>query len=280
MDSHQDNSTYTQQFTQIDGHQIAYIDEGKGVPLLLIHGIPSTSLMWREVIPVLSEQFRVIAPDLLNYGESEMPENADVSINAQRRTLFGLLDSLGIRRAHVVAHDIGGGVAQLMAVERPERVDRLVLIDSICFDSWPIPEFEPLQKPGAEADMKLYDFVEMIRGFLPKGVIDTQVMTETVVDLYTKPWSSEKGKRAFFRNLRRLNSEYTLAISGELPQLPHSTLIIWGEKDPFQKPEYGPRLEQAIPNAKLTVIDDVGHFLLEEKPDQISGLIRDFLIQH
>lgn len=167
-----------------------------------------------------------------------------------------------------------------MAVERPERVDRLVLIDSICFDSWPIPEFEPLQKPGAEADMKLDDFVEMIRGFLPKGVIDTQVMTETVVDLYTKPWSSEKGKRAFFRNLRRLNSEYTLAISGELPQLPHSTLIIWGEKDPFQKPEYGPRLEQAIPNAKLTVIDDVGHFLLEEKPDQISGLIRDFLIQH
>ncbi|NMT62885.1 alpha/beta fold hydrolase [Marinobacter orientalis] len=280
MDSNQVNSTSTQQFTQVDGHQIAYIDEGKGVPLLLIHGIPSNGLMWREVIPVLSKQFRVIAPDLLNYGQSGMPANADVSINAQRRILFGLLDSLGIRRAHVIAHDIGGGVAQLMAVERPERVDRLVLIDSICFDSWPIPEFEPLQKPGAEDDMALDDFVEMIRGFLPKGVVDTQVMTESVVDLYTKPWSTEKGKRAFFRNLRRLNSEYTLAISDELSQLPHFTLIVWGEKDPFQKPEYGPRLEQAIPNAKLTVIDDVGHFLLEEKPDQISALIQDFLNQH
>ncbi len=272
------SSKYTRQFTQVDGHRIAYIDEGEGTPLLLIHGIPSNCLMWREVIPELSKHFRVIAPDLLNYGQSEMPESADVSINAQRRILFGFLDSLGIRRSHVVAHDIGGGVAQLMAVEKPERIDQLVLIDSICFDSWPIPEFEPLQKPGAEADMALDDFVEMIRGFLPKGVVDPQVMTTSVIELYTKPWSTEKGKQAFFRNLRRLNSEYTLAISEALSQLPHSTLIIWGEKDPFQKPEYGPRLERAIPNARLTVIDDVGHFLLEEKPGEISDLMLDFLI--
>jgi 2-hydroxymuconate-semialdehyde hydrolase len=272
------SSRYTLHFTQVDGHRIAYIDEGEGIPLLLIHGIPSNGLMWRNVIPELSKHFRVIAPDLLNYGQSEMPESADVSINAQHRILFGLMDSLGVRQAHVVAHDIGGGVAQLMAVEKPERVDQLVLIDSICFDSWPIPEFEPLQKPGAEADMALDDFVEMIRGFLPKGVVDPQVMTKSVIELYTKPWSTEKGKQAFFRNLRRLNSEYTLAISEALSQLPHSTLIIWGEKDPFQKPEYGPRLEQAIPNARLTVIDDVGHFLLEEKPGEIGDLILDFLI--
>jgi 2-hydroxymuconate-semialdehyde hydrolase len=270
---------YTQQFTRVDGHRIAYIDEGEGPPLLLIHGIPSNGLMWREVIPELSKNFRVIAPDLLNYGQSEMPESADVSINAQQRILFGLLDSLGIRRANVVAHDIGGGVAQLMAVEKPERIDQLVLIDSVCFDSWPIPEFEPLQKHGAEADMGLDDFVEMIRGFLPKGVVDPQVMTKSVIELYTKPWSTEKGKKAFFRNLRRLNSEYTLAISDTLSQLPHSTLIIWGEKDTFQKPEYGPRLEKAIPNSKLTVIDDVGHFLLEEKPTEISELILNFLIR-
>lgn len=273
-------STYSRQFAQVDGHRIAYIDEGNGVPVLLIHGIPTNGLMWRDVIPVLSKHFRVIAPDLLNYGQSEMPERADVSINAQRQIMFGLLDALGIRRAHLVGHDIGGGVAQLMAVERPERTDRLVLIDSVCFDSWPIPEFEPMQKPGAEADMTLDEFVEMIRGFMPKGVVDKRVMTESVIDLYAKPWSSEEGKQAFFRNLRRLNSEYTLAVSDQLPQLPHTTLIVWGEKDPFQKPDYGPRLEQAIPNARLRVIDDVGHWLLEEKPDEISDLILNFLNGH
>lgn len=270
-------TTYTQKLTQVDGHQIAYIDEGEGEPIFLIHGIPSSGLMWREVIPTLSKHFRVIAPDLLNYGQSEMPENVDVSINAQRHVMLELLDSLGIRRTHVVAHDIGGGVAQLMAIEKPERVDRLVLIDSVCFDSWPIPEFEPLQKPGAETDMALDEFVEMMRGFIPTGVVDTQVMTKPVIDLYISPWSTQKGKQAFFRNLRRLNSEYTLAISEELPQLPHSTLIIWGEKDPFQKPKYGTRLAQSIPNSQLKVIDDVGHFLLEEKPQEVSDLILNFL---
>ncbi|PLW81284.1 alpha/beta hydrolase [Kineobactrum sediminis] len=276
-DSSSTSATYTRQFTQVDGHRIAYIDEGKGVPVLLIHGIPTNGLMWRDVIPVLSERFRVIAPDLLNYGHSDMPERADVSINAQRGIMFGLLDALGIRRAHLVAHDIGGGVAQLMAVERPERFDRLVLMDTVSFDSWPIPEFEPLQKPGAEADMALDEFVDMIRGFMPQGVVDKQVMTESVIDIYAKPWSSETGKQAFFRNLRRLNSEYTLAIAEELQQLPHAALIVWGEKDPFQKADYGRRLEQTIPNANLVIIDDVGHWLLEEKPAQISELILDFL---
>jgi len=271
------SSTYTRQFARVDGHRIAYIDQGDGIPVLLIHGIPTNGLMWREVIPVLSERFRVIAPDLLNYGHSDMPERADVSINAQRRIMFGLLDALGVRRAHVVAHDIGGGVAQLMAVERPERIDRLVLVDTVSFDSWPIPEFKPLQEPAAEADMSLEEFVGMMRGFMPQGVVDEQVMTESVIDLYTKPWSSETGKRAFFRNLRRLNSEYTLAIADELQQLPHSVLIVWGEKDPFQKPDYGRRLEQAIPNARLEIIDNVGHWLLEEKPEQISDLFLEFL---
>lgn len=270
-------SPYCRQFTRVNGHNVAYFDEGHGEPILLIHGIPTNGLMWREVLPLLSGQFRVIAPDLLNYGHSDMPEYADVSINAQRRIMFGLLDSLGIRRTHIVAHDIGGGVAQLMAIEKPERVDRLVLIDSICFDSWPIPEFTPLQNPGAEAEMALDEFVEMIRGFLPTGVVDTRVMAESVIDLYTTPWSTEEGKRAFFRNLRRLNSEYTLAISEELPRLPHDTLIVWGEKDPFQKPDYGPRLEQAIPKARLTVIDGAGHFLLDEKPKEISEIILRFL---
>lgn len=274
------SSTYSKQFARVDGHRIAYIDEGNGMPVLLMHGIPTNALMWRDVIPVLSKHFRVIAPDLLNYGQSEMPEHADVSINAQRQIMFGLLDALGIRRAHLVGHDIGGGVAQLMTVERPERIDRLVLIDSVCFDSWPIPEFEPMQRPGAEADMSLEEFVEMIRGFMPKGVVDKQVMTPTVIDLYTTPWSTEKGKQAFFRNLRRLNSEYTLAISNELQQLPHTALIVWGEKDPFQKPDYGPRLEQAIPNARLRVIEDVGHWLLEEKPAEVSDFILNFLHGH
>ena len=109
---------------------------------IFFYGIPTNKFLWRNIIPSLSQTHRVIAPDLLNYGESDMPTDVDVSINAQCRIIIKLMDALGIASAHVVAHDIGGGVAQLMAVNAPEKVSKLVLIDSVCFDSWPIPEFD------------------------------------------------------------------------------------------------------------------------------------------
>jgi len=267
----------TENYTYIDGHKIAFREQGEGSPVILIHGIPTNSLMWRAIIPQLAKTHRVIAPDLLNYGQSAKPKSADVSINAQSRMLVKLMDALGARRADIVAHDIGGGVAQLMAVNYPERLRKLVLMDSVCFDSWPIPEFQPLQQTTAETAMSLREFVDMMRGFMPSGVSDKSAMTDDVIQLYLAPWSTDDGKRAFFRNLRRLNHEYTQAIADELKKLPHQTLVMWGDKDPFQKPEYALKLAEAIPNAELVWIKDAGHWLIDEKPDEIGGHINRFL---
>jgi 2-hydroxymuconate-semialdehyde hydrolase len=261
----------------INGHRITYREQGEGSPVILLHGIPTSSLMWREIIPQLATHRRVIAPDLLNFGLSEKPASADVSINAQSRIIVQLMDALGLRRADVVAHDIGGGVAQLIAVNFPEKIRRLVLLDSICFDSWPIPEFEPLLAPEAESAMSLAAFIKMIRGFMPGGAHNKSVMTDEVIDMVLAPWSSEDGKRAFFRNLRRLNKEYTEAIADDLERITQPTLVIWGEKDPFQKPAYADKLAAAIPNAELVWVKDAGHWLIEEKPDEIGDLIKQFL---
>jgi len=122
----------------------------------------------------------------------------DVSINAESKMILQFMLALGIRSADVVAHDIGGGVAQLLAVKAPEAVRKLVLIDSVCFDSWPIPEFEPLLSPEAEEKMSLKAFIAMMRDFMPTGVVNKSVMTDEVIDPYLAPWSSEDGKRAFF----------------------------------------------------------------------------------
>jgi 2-hydroxymuconate-semialdehyde hydrolase len=271
------NTQITEHSTYINGHKIAFLEQGVGSPVFLIHGIPTNNLMWRKIIPLLAKRHRVIAPDLLNYGKSDKPNNADVSINAQSHMIVQLMDALGVHRADVVAHDIGGGIAQLIAVKNPERIRKLVLIDSVCFDSWPIPEFEPLQLPGADAGMSLNEFVSMMRGFMPNGVYNKGIMSNDVIDRYIEPWSTEDGKRAFFRNLRRLNNEYTQAITGELNKLPHQTLILWGDKDPFQKPEYAPKLAKAIPNAELVWIKDAGHWLIDEKPDEIGEHIDLFL---
>lgn len=262
----------------VEGHQVAYFDEGDGPPVLLIHGIPTSKFLWREVIPPeLSRTHRVIAPDMLNYGASDKPARVDVSIAAQARLMVGVLDALGVSRADVVSHDIGGGIAQIMAVRWPQRVKKLVLSNAVCFDSWPIPEFIPLQKPEAEADMSVSAFEEMLRGFLPNGVYRPETLTQEAIDTIMEPWLGEAGKRALFRNLRRLNSEYTQAISDELEALEHDTLVLWGTQDPFQKPVYAEKLANTLPNARITWIEGAAHWIMEEKPQEVTSAIADFL---
>ncbi len=261
----------------VDGHSIAYDQQGEGSPVVLIHGIPTSNLLWRNILPQLATLHRVFAPDLLNYGKSDKPVDANVSIEAQSRLIVKWMDQLGLQSADIVAHDIGGGVAQLIAVNYPERVRKLVLIDTVCFDSWPIPEFLPLQQAGAEEAMSLEAFLKMMRGFMPQGVHSKAVMTDDVIDLYLAPWPTEAGKKALFRNFRRLNPEYTLAIAGELEHLPHRTLILWAEHDVFQKPAYALELKRTIPRAELIWIKDAGHWLMEEKPEEISGHVSTFL---
>ena len=261
----------------VEGHCLAYVDEGTGPPVLLLHGIPTSHLLWREIIPVLAARHRVIAPDLLNYGASDKPDRADVSIAAQARLMTAMLDALGIARTDLVAHDIGGGVAQLMTVRRPERIGRLVLANAVCFDSWPIPEFLPLQEPAAEAEMTLEAFTTMLRGFLPQGVRHEAALSEAAIEMIMRPWSDEAGKAALFRNFRRLNPEYTQAIAEELAMLPHRTLILWGRQDAFQKPAFAERLAATIPDARLVFIEDAAHWIQEEKPAEVAAHLETFL---
>lgn len=263
-------------YAQVGGHRIAYLERGEGPPVILLHGIPTSSLLWRNIIPELAVGRRVVAPDLLNYGRSDKPRDADVSIQAQSRIVLGLMDALGIHRADLVAHDIGGGVAQILAVNHPERINRLVLADAVCFDSWPIPEFKPLQEPGAEEKMSTQELEQMQRDFLPKGMHDQSAATSELADMIVEPWLGEEGKHAFFRNLRRLNPEYTLAIADELKRLPHPTLVLWGRHDAFQKPEYAEKLRDAIPNAELEWVDSA-HWITEERPEEVAEQLLRFL---
>ncbi|MDO6442046.1 alpha/beta fold hydrolase [Marinobacter sp. 2_MG-2023] len=269
-------SNFEHQYLHVDGHRIAYLDQGEGTPLILLHGIPMSGLLWRKIIPQLAQTHRVIVPDMLNYGESDKPLDADVSIAAQSTILLGLMDALGVRCADLVAHDIGGGVAQILAVNHPERINRLVLADAVCFDSWPIPDFKPLQEPGAEDQMSVQELEQMLRDFLPKGMHDESHATSELADIVVHPWQGETGKRAFFRNLRRLNPEYTLAIADELKNIPHETLVLWGQHDKFQKPEYAEKLKGAIPNTRLEWVD-AAHWITEERPDDVAKKLIAFL---
>jgi pimeloyl-ACP methyl ester carboxylesterase len=130
-------------FLGVGEARVAYYEEGSGEPLLLLHGCPFSSFVWRKVIPRLSLRYRCLAPDLLGLGDTETPDGADWSLRAQAAMVVGFLDALGVERTHVVGHDHGGAIAQLLAAEHSDRIDRLVLSNAEAYDNWPSEEERP-----------------------------------------------------------------------------------------------------------------------------------------
>jgi pimeloyl-ACP methyl ester carboxylesterase len=140
----------------VNGHRVAYGDHGPadGAPVTLIHGTPSSSVIWRNVVPSLvADGHRVVVLDLLGYGASERPADpqVDTSVSAQVDVVLAVLTAQGVESAHIVAHDIGGGVAQRLGVLHPGRMRSLVLIDSVSFDSWPSERTRRQMQAGLDA---------------------------------------------------------------------------------------------------------------------------------
>jgi 2-hydroxymuconate-semialdehyde hydrolase len=258
---------------EVDGLSIAYRRAGQGEPILLLHGIPTSARLWDFVGAELARDFDVIAPDLVGYGRSDKPLDRDVSVSAQADLMPTLMDALRIERATVVGHDIGGAVAQILTVRRPERVARLGLVDSVCFDSWPIAQMIALKRAAP------------LVAKLPAGWIFTALGTALERELPDRAheplqaslavWDrSPDTLAAFLHNVEALDSSHTEAIASDLGDIGVPAHVVWGAADPFQKPEWAPRLRDAIPGATLRLVDS-GHFVPWERADELSTEIRE-----
>ncbi len=154
------------------GGEIAFVDEGDGPPLVLLHGFPTSSLLWRRVLPPLAARMRVLAVDLLGYGRSAKPADAALHIRAQARYVRELLQGNGIEEFAVVGHDIGGGVAQLLALEG--GVAALVLVDGVAFDAWPIEGVRMIQGAPFEGPEGARAFFRAARAIDGIGLADRE----------------------------------------------------------------------------------------------------------
>ena len=256
------------------GGELAYIDEGSGPAVLLLHGFPLSSHLWRGLIPVLASRHRVLAPDLLGLGASAKPRGVALDIRAQAVYVGELLDHLGVDRVAPIGHSTGGGVAQLLAATRP-NVDALVLIDSIAFDQWPTEAMSEIQVVPAEGET--FETVELaIRTALRLGVQEGEV-AEDDVRAYLSPWTEADAVSAFFRWARSLDGRGLRELEALMRTWERPTLILWGEEDPFHPPAIGERLNDAIASSALGLVPDTGHFLPEEVPDTIYPIISEYL---
>jgi len=265
----------------VGGARIAYRDSGTGEPVIFLHGTPAHSGEWRHVLPqVEAAGHRTIAYDLLGYGRSERPVQRDTSVAAQADLLGELLDELGVSAACVVAHDIGGAVGMRFALAHPERVRRLVLIDSVSYDSWPSATWRKIIDAELDAYARLSqeEFDELLTRQLRMTVADESVMSGEVLDGYLAPHRSAVGRTSFFEHqVRHYDSRYTAEISHRLGELAMPVRILWGEADRWQPLDYARRLRADIPGAELVVLPGAGHFVMEDAPERVGREIIAFL---
>ena len=268
-------------FVEVDGHRIAYARTGPRCSIVLLHGIPTSKYLWRNVLsPINSAGLDVVAFDLLGYGDSSKPTNTDLGVASQARVIAAALDQLEWIRGTVVGHDIGGGVAQLLALDHPEIVRQLVLVDSIAYDSFPEPGIARLKEPvwdeilGADG----FDLKKGLTKGLQRGMAQKDKISPEVVAEYERPFSGVPGRKAYLRAARALRSEDLVTRTEEIEQLQIPTLLVWGAQDAFQPLSYGQRLADAMPNAQLEVVEQAGHFLPEDAPETLARLIVNFAI--
>jgi pimeloyl-ACP methyl ester carboxylesterase len=280
----------TKRSVSLKSARVAYIDEGAGPPLLLLHGCPFSSHIWHMTIWELRHHFRCIAPDLLGLGDTETALTADWALPAQAALVIELLDCLGLQRVHVAGHDHGGAVAQLLAAEHPERIDRLVLVNVEAFDNWPSRDERPFiiatQLPlVGRFVLWLWSFPAMARLALLAGsaVHDRHALSAAFVSGFVEANLGSTRRRTKTRRflagqLDARNNRCTLEILDRLRGFERPTMIVWGEADPHFGPEWGRRLYEEIPGAvRLELLPKTGHLVMEERPEKFARLVGEFL---
>ncbi|WNG32469.1 alpha/beta hydrolase [Archangium violaceum] len=259
------------------GHRfISYVDEGQGEPMVLLHGIPTWGFLWSGLLPALSLTHRVLIPDLLGYGFSDRREGFDRSIARQAEAMDAWLERLGVRNAVVVGHDIGGGVAQHLSVRFPQRVSRLCLMNSICFDSWPIEMMVQLGHPRVARRLSAQVVHRALRMALKRTGFAT-APPDGVLEGLLEPYATEVGKTSLVRNAAALDTNQTQELAAKLAHVAVPTRLVWGVDDTFQPVKWGERLAWEIPGAKLVRVAHARHYVMWDQPHAVMTALYDFL---
>ncbi len=270
---------FASKFRQADGLRLAHLDEGDGPPVVLFHGEPTWSFLWRKVIPpLLAGGYRTIAPDLPGFGRSDKPIDVDwYSYDRHAAMMAGLLEELDVRDATAVVHDWGGPIGLRLAVEQPDRISRVVVLDTGLFTG---------HQPMSDNWHAFRDFVERTED-VPIGLLVRRACHtdpgDAVIAAYDAPFpnaASKAGARAFPLILP-LTPEMPGAQAGQrvLDAMRHDSrpkLFLWADADPVLPLSVGHRFAAAL-GGEVEVVERAGHFLQEDAGERIGQRIADWL---
>ena len=272
------NNGKSKQFVEVSDLKIGYLEGGQGDPVLFVHGWPTFSHLWRHQIAALTEQFQVYALDLPGFGDSDKPADGSYTLGFYTDILTGFLDALGIERMTLVSHDLGGPISLLWAVRHPERLARLVITDTMPYPDWPL--LIRLMLPVARLPGLGQAMVSRrgLRFMFQIGTTGKGVVTDELVAAYDRPLTEAPGARkTLLRILTEIDPREMGEIADNLARITAPALILWAEKDPSAPLSIARRLHTDISGSLLKTVPDCGHFLTEDRPEEVNRLLLEFL---
>ena len=268
-------------FESEDG-KMHYVDEGSGRTLLLVHGTPTWSFLWRHLVRALSNTYRVVAPDHLGFGLSEKPANAPYRPADHARRLSALIDRLDLGEYVLGVHDFGGPIGLARAIEQPEEVRGLLLFNTWMWsknEEW-IPRWASRLFASRLGKWLYHDQNFSPRFLLPSLFGDRSALTASIHEHYLGPFARPQERTAPWMLARELTGSsdwYETLWHQRVRLVDRPALILWGLADSaFGEKDLG-RWQSALPQAQVHPVEAAGHFVPEERPVQTEEAVRDFL---
>lgn len=263
-------------FVDIGGSRVRYVRRGSGPPVVLLHGFASSLYTWKDVLPALAASHDVVAIDLPGFGGSSIPRRLQAA--SYPGVVLGVMDRLGLGRATLVGNSLGGSIAVAVAGEHPERVDRLVVIDSAGFNfrardrPWML---RLVAAPGvAEVAERLPVRRRLVAAGLRQVFFRDELVTEERIDEYAVPMLRPGAARAAAELLGAPGPPDFAAL---IARVRAPTLVVWGREDTWIPVAHAGRFTSAIAGSTAAVLEDCGHMPQEEKPAEVVALLQGFL---
>ncbi|HRF77003.1 MAG TPA: alpha/beta fold hydrolase [Chitinophagales bacterium] len=259
-----------------------YVDEGEGEVILFVHGTPSWSFEFRNVIKFLSKKYRCIALDHIGFGLSEKPAKYDYTVQNHTASLLKLITHLQLNQFTMLVHDFGGIIGLAAAEQIPEKIKRLIILNTWCRSIQDEPEYKKMKVIlGSPLMPLLYRYLNFSAKYiLPAAFGERSRLTPEIHQHFLRPFSkaSERnGTIAFAKSLLR-DQDYYASIGKKLTILKDKpVLIIWGMKDEFITEKHLLWMQEQFPGSKVVRYDDAGHFVLEEKSVVAGPVIAEFM---
>lgn len=263
------------------GDQLVHTEQaGSGEPILLLHGFGGSTYTWRKVMPALAESHRVIAIDLNGFGYTQRPKSREsYTREGQEKLVLGVMDALGLDRAHVFGHSYGGGLSLFIASRHPERFRTLVLVDSSA------PTYANDRRSRAASFRPLNNlFVRSfalrpgtIRKALEHSYYDDSLVTPELVQAYLDRLQIEGVSDAYYGLTAPVRSPQERV---DLAKIDVPALVLWGAHDKLIDPEAGRRSSQVLPQGEFVLLAKSGHLPMEEEPEEFLRAVLPFLERH